>query len=391
MTVFGTDGHLPEGAVLLHIGPHKTGTTAIQGSLAAARPALRKAGIFYPGRQPQQRMPALAAAGRTGPAGHPAPGASAFDKLAATVRSKSGRVMLSGEAFTEADDERARAIVEALGGDRVHIVVTLRPLAKVLASAWQQAVRSRSEMTFDEWLDRAFGPDDVPVPGNFWHRHHHDQLIERWMSLVGPSRIAVVVASDTDRLALLRSFETLLDLPSGFLKPEGTAENRGLTAQEIELVRQLNAEFHARGWPWELYHEVVRRGSIRRMQQRTPGPDEPKIYTPAWAVERANEIAADAAKRIRDFGITVLGDLDSLSTVTPAPAPEIDPAGSPQLISTAAREAITGAEDMVEWLTSHPPVEAGGRPVEEVGTGELIRILAARAISRATSKATGSS
>lgn len=380
--VFGAGGHLPEGAVLLHIGPHKTGTTAIQGSLAAARRELRRAGIFYPGGQSQQRMPALAAAGRTGPAGHPAPAATAFDKLAATVRKRSDRVMLSGEAFTEADDERARAIVAALGGERVHIVVTLRPLAKILASAWQQAVRSRSQLTYDEWLDAVFGRSGREVPSNFWHRHQHDELIERWLSIVGPERVAVVVASDVDRMALLRSFETLLDLPAGFLKPEETAENRGLTAQEIELVRLLNVEFHSRGWPWELFHEVVRRGSIRRMQQRPPGSDEPKIHTPAWAVERANQVAAEATKRIAGFGITVLGDLDSLSVVTPAEPPTTE-STEPVIVAAAAREAIAGAKDMAAGLQSRNPVaEAQDRPLAAVGTPELVRIVAGRVRSK---------
>ena len=41
---------LPPQAVLLHIGPHKTGTTAVQSALASARPRLKTAGVLYPGR-----------------------------------------------------------------------------------------------------------------------------------------------------------------------------------------------------------------------------------------------------------------------------------------------------------------------------------------------------
>ena len=40
---------IPERALLLHIGPHKTGTTAIQGLLAAARDDLAAHGVTYPG------------------------------------------------------------------------------------------------------------------------------------------------------------------------------------------------------------------------------------------------------------------------------------------------------------------------------------------------------
>ena len=38
------------GTRLLHIGPHKTGTTAIQGALHLARERLTAEGVVYPGR-----------------------------------------------------------------------------------------------------------------------------------------------------------------------------------------------------------------------------------------------------------------------------------------------------------------------------------------------------
>ena len=41
---------LEPGTRLLHIGPHKTGTTAIQGALHLARGRLAAAGVVYPGR-----------------------------------------------------------------------------------------------------------------------------------------------------------------------------------------------------------------------------------------------------------------------------------------------------------------------------------------------------
>ena len=41
---------LPEGAVLLHIGPYKTGSTAIQQALFDQRDVLAEHGVLYPGR-----------------------------------------------------------------------------------------------------------------------------------------------------------------------------------------------------------------------------------------------------------------------------------------------------------------------------------------------------
>ena len=41
---------LEPGTRLLHIGPHKTGTTAIQGALHLARERLAGERVVYPGR-----------------------------------------------------------------------------------------------------------------------------------------------------------------------------------------------------------------------------------------------------------------------------------------------------------------------------------------------------
>ena len=42
---------LPEDGLLLHVGPHKTGTTAVQSAFFAASSTLREHGVRYPGRK----------------------------------------------------------------------------------------------------------------------------------------------------------------------------------------------------------------------------------------------------------------------------------------------------------------------------------------------------
>ena len=46
--------------MLLHIGVHKTGTTAIQAALADARPELKAAGVAYPGKAAAHHSEAFA-------------------------------------------------------------------------------------------------------------------------------------------------------------------------------------------------------------------------------------------------------------------------------------------------------------------------------------------
>ena len=49
---------------------------------------------------------------------------------------------LSSEFFAEADDATARRVIADLGGARVHVVVTLRSLTRILPSQWQQYLQN---------------------------------------------------------------------------------------------------------------------------------------------------------------------------------------------------------------------------------------------------------
>ena len=97
----------PDG-VLLHVGVHKTGTTAIQAALADARSDLLERGIRYPGKLQAQHRAALALLGR--PWGWNSRGGSVMDRrhFDALVRRSSkhdGRVVISSEFFCEAPED----------------------------------------------------------------------------------------------------------------------------------------------------------------------------------------------------------------------------------------------------------------------------------------------
>ena len=134
---------LEPGTRLLHIGPHKTGTTAIQGALHLARERLAAEGVVYPGRGRQPLWPILAVTGQPALRGGPRPEISYWDNLVREIRAAGDqRVVLSSEFFAEADDATARRVIADLGGARVHVVVTLRSLTRILPSQWQQYLQN---------------------------------------------------------------------------------------------------------------------------------------------------------------------------------------------------------------------------------------------------------
>ncbi|GAA4801489.1 hypothetical protein GCM10023220_32730 [Streptomyces ziwulingensis] len=374
---------LPAGTRLLHIGPHKTGTTAVQGALFAAKDVLPGHGVVFPAHTRHPMEAALAACARPAMMGDTAPTEQHWTRLLDQVRAAGRRTsVISSEFFADAeDDETIARIVAQLGGDRVHVLVTLRPLARVMPSQWQQYVQNGLRMGYEEWLEHMLRrpPYQEPNP-SFWRRHRHDRLVERWARAVGPGRVTVVVVDDRDRGALMRTFETLLGLPANLLQPVPDSANRSLTLAETEMLRSLNKEFRSNDLPAELYSRLVRNGAVVHMKNScSPSPLDVRIATPGWAVEAAAEAGAEAAGRIAASGVRVVGDLRLLSAV-PKPAPAVP--GEARVAPEVAAQALYGALAAAASAPVRHTAPAKSRTVHQTSSKELVKVLGHRCLRR---------
>jgi hypothetical protein len=305
---------LPESSRLLHIGPHKTGSTTLQAAFHQNRAVLRRQGVHYAGKGTQPLNAAMVAAlGRGLPTVDEARDTS-WDRLVAEIRNTPlPRVMISSEFFCEADAEHVRAILDRLDPQRTHVAVTLRPLSRIVASQWQQYVQNRATPGYVPWLEQVLAhPDGSRVTPSFWRRHRHDRVVERWAQAAGADRVTVVVVDESDPMMLMRTFEAMLALRDGTLVPGQVAANRSLTLPEVELVRRFNQLTREACWNDGDYTQFVRFRAVRHLQERRPPEDEPRLLTPGWAVQRTTEIAAGMVEAIRRTGVRVVGDLDSL-------------------------------------------------------------------------------
>ncbi|MFJ8104631.1 hypothetical protein [Streptomyces sp. NPDC096132] len=372
---------LPAGTRLLHIGPHKTGTTSIQGALFGAKEKMPEYGVEFPAASRHPMQAVLAACSRGGMIGDTTPTERHWQQLLeqvdATGRSTS---VISSEFFADApDDATIERVVEQLGGERVHVLVTLRPLAKIMPSQWQQYVQNGLRMGYEEWLEHMLrkAPYEKPNP-SFWRRHRHDRLVERWVRVVGADRVTVVVVDDRDREGLMRTFETLLGLPADLLQPVPDTANRSLTLAETEMLRNLNKEFRGNGLPDELYSKLIRNGAVMHMKNAcSPTVQDVKISTPQWAVEAAAEIGAEMAERITAMGVRVVGDPKLLSAV-PKPASR-EGAAEARIAPEVAAQALYGALAAVAETQS---TRAGARGVHQTSSKELVRVLGHRCLKR---------
>lgn len=309
----GSDG------VVLHIGVHKTGTTALQAALADARVELLEAGVRYPGKLQAQHRAALALLGR--PWGWNSRGGSVmdrkhFDSLVRRVRGYDGRVVISSEFFCEAPEDKAKETIDAFGGpEKVTVVVTLRNLGKLLPSSWQQYLKYGLTTAYEPWLEDVFAnPGASKISPTFWRRHDHGDVLQRWVSAVGANNVNVLVLEDVDLSAQFRSFAQMLDVPESLLVSRmNLTSNRSMTAAEAELLLRLNKRVKKQ-MQWTDYVQLVRRGvALRMVESREPDAGEPRLVTPDWALDAAAEQGRRAVATIRELGPNVYGDLDALA------------------------------------------------------------------------------
>jgi hypothetical protein len=298
------------GELLLHVGVHKTGTTAVQSALADARADLAARGITYPGASTFQHRAVLAGAGRTfgwQEAQREDISRAEWDTLVAQA---TGTAVISSEFFDDLEVDTARRMVSDLGGStRVRVVITLRPIGAILPSAWQQRLKTGYGSTYGHFLKQVFA-DELSTRGRkFWYRHDQVAQVQRWAGIVGADRVNVVVIPEGDRTAIFAAFEGLLGLPEGFLAGRNVAtQNRSMTAAEAELVRQINKSV-VDELSWEDYLRIVRRGLVLSMvEERRPQPDEARIVTPKWAGRKAAQFGQRFAQGIAASGVNVIGD-----------------------------------------------------------------------------------
>lgn len=342
---------IPDGACLVHIGFNKTGTTSIQGALKDARSKLPAHGVSYPGEERYHKRAGVYISGAAGRIGdRPTSEADWKELVDEVAANRNKRIVISSEWLCQSPDDAVRRVVDELGGDRVHIVATLRPLVKILPSSWQQFLQNGLRVEYQTWLRGMLlePPYDKPTP-SFWQRHRHDEVLERWAKIAGPDHVTAIVVDSRDHDKILRQFEQLLALPEGLLVPEPPErDNRSLTWPEAEVLRRVNDAFRRKKWPDELYRSAVRTGLVATLAHLRPaqGDDLPKITMPTWAAERATEIGAAAAKNIAGLGINVVGDLDSLGRMPPGtddsdtPPPAVLPA---HMAADAIVAAIIGS------------------------------------------------
>lgn len=340
---------LPDGTHLLHIGPQKTGSTTIQAALHRSRAVLRDHGVIYPGPGPRPKHALHHGLGFSVARGGPKGSEQEWQDLLAQVHDPAARVaVVSHEAFGRADNDQIRRVVETLGGDRPHVVAVARRLDRLMPSQWQQRVKAKLTLSYDEWLGVVLGEPDPehPVWRNLWVPHDTVTLLRRWAGPVGAENVTLIVGDEADRDLLPRTFEALLGVPCGTLDLRAGARNRSLSYGEVELLRHLNRRFEGhRRWSAADYFALVHQGVIPALVQAERDPADPPIPPlPRWAFDRLVEVSEQRLSglaELREAGLRIIGDVERLR-LRPEEAPAADAATEPLVRPDLAARALEG-------------------------------------------------
>lgn len=324
----------------MHIGPPKTGTTTLQGAFHGERTAISAQGVHYAGPTRQPMGAVLAVMGHPNPTSGEVPPIGKWDALVREMRDAGRqRVVLSSERLAYAGPAAIRRIVDDLGPSDVQVVVTLRPLARILPSQWQQSAQAGVLDSFEAFLEQIFDDPDGRQGSKFWYRHRHDRLVDRWANVVGRERLTVVALDEQDHGMILRAFEAMLGLRDGTLVADGDRTNRSMTLGEVEMVRAFNERFFAEGLARSLHTRVMRHGAATYIKTREPGADEPRITMPRWALDRAAAISDAMIDGIVASAVRIVGDPDGLRSVTTSSTGDDRPSAvrvAPEIAANAA-------------------------------------------------------
>lgn len=137
-------------SVILHIGPHKTGTTYIQQNLLNNRAALAGAGVAYP--DAFMMMPFGHNAISREMTENPEAAQTTLAAMVADLQARGQAAIMSAENMALMDDAQIEALHRGLDPLPGHVVVYLRARGPAIWSQWQEYIKFGDTQSFSDYV-----------------------------------------------------------------------------------------------------------------------------------------------------------------------------------------------------------------------------------------------
>ncbi len=326
--------------VLLHVGTPKTGTSHLQDVLFRNRTTLRDRGVNYPGLRFDAHFLGALDLMRMPWGGLEKDAVGAWDKLAGSARSWSGTTIISHEILAAATPEQARRARESLGDAEVHVVLSVRDLARQIPAEWQENIKHRHVLGYGAFLRRIQDPARTDRTANwFWGVQDVPAILDRWAEGLPSEHVHLITVPlpGAPRDELWRRFSTAFGLDGIALEATTQRANPSLGAPETALIRKINLRFNKLVEPAD-YRPLVR--ELLAHQTLAARTHSPRLALPPDAHPWARALDQQWADEIRARGYDVVGDLDELLGGPPIEE-YVDPdRPRPRLVTDAALDAI---------------------------------------------------
>jgi hypothetical protein len=333
----------------LHIGLMKTGTTYLQRTLHGATAELARAGLdLYPANQVEAHRLSKALRGVSIGEAADRVGRRALDRLPGHLRStRAPSVLVSEEALSFAGEDAVARLRDLVGERETHVVVTVRHLARIIPSTWQERVKAGREMSFERYCDQV-AAGESNVARTFWRRQDVAGVASRWEAIAPPERIHVVTApavTGSNRRLLLERFCSVLGVDPDVVPDSPAQANESLGFAQTELLRRVNQRVTPALEGHQVHGNVVKRLFAETVLSGQGGraPKLPATYRDLCERETARMVAA-----VRERGYDVVGDLADLDSPASSYAAESEQLDRDEVLDAAAAALVALLEREVD-------------------------------------------
>jgi hypothetical protein len=227
-----------------------------------------------------------------------------------------GTVLLSCEALASLDEHGVDTCLALFGELPVEVVITVRDLARVIPSWWQQSLRNGQPSSFDEALasiDAARAhAESGESGGTFWRSFGSSDLRRRWADRVGQDRVTLVaVPRQESTTTLWERFRSAVGLPDEFpaVPPSVPREhaNVSMTASEAVVMHVLMQRLADAGHPPVARARMgaeLMAGALLDRQDRGPALGVPDAWLDRvadWSHEEVRGLQASGARLVGEW------------------------------------------------------------------------------------------
>lgn len=357
--------------VFLHVGLPKSGTTYLQAVLGKNKSALKqRAKLLYPGEGWVRQVDAVKDVRRMKvPPSQRATVTGAWDRLVAEMEVWPDDALMSMEWLCMATPAQIQRIAKDLAPAEVHVVFTVRDVARTVPAAWQEFSQNRATWRWPEFLEQVTGEDPMSTSGGkaFWSQQDMEMLLERWGSVIPAERLHVVTLpqSGADPAELWRRLAEVVGIePEGYdLSDLGS--NASLGMESAELMRRVNERLLEHDISVAVYNKIFKHRLSKNVLAARKA-EESKVLLPAEYHEWARERAEQQIRAIEKSGARVVGDLADLR-------PRLDSDGQAQTVAAEpdADAVLEAAVHALIAVALEPPrrrrKSGASRPAAPVG------------------------